>query len=71
MGDGVFISFRCSSPGTDPHVAPGSVQDYWQWVHLVAPMLRGGFIAAGAAKVGLDVQFILYRADESVIGLLR
>ena len=34
-------------------------------------MLRGGFIAAGAAKVGLDVQFIRYRADESVIGSLR
>jgi len=34
-------------------------------------MLRGGFIAAGAAKVGLDVRFIRYRADESVIGSLR
>ena len=31
-------------------------------------MLCGGFIAAGAAKVGLDVQLIRYRADDSVIG---
>ena len=42
------------------------------WVHLVAAMLRGGFIAAGVAKVGLDVQFtIRYRADDSVIGSFR
>ena len=24
-------------------LAPGSVQDYSQWVHLVSAMLRGGF----------------------------
>src|SRR3954467_919546 len=30
------------SIGTDQHVTPGSVQDYTQWVHLVAAMLRGG-----------------------------
>jgi hypothetical protein len=29
------------------------VQDYRQWGHLVAAMLRGGFIVAGVAKVGL------------------
>ena len=34
-------------------------------------MLRGGFIAAGAPKVGTDVQFIRYRADDSVIGSFR
>ena len=47
------------------------MQNYRQWVHLVAAMLRGGFIAAGAAKVGLDVQLIRYRADDSVIGSFR
>ena len=65
MEDDVFISYRCSSPGTDPHVTPGNGFIWSQ------PILRGGFIAAGAAKVGLDVQFIRYRADESVIGSLR
>ena len=39
-------------------------------VHLVAAVLRGGFIAADAPKVGTDVQFIRYRADDSVIGSL-
>ena len=35
-------------------------------------MLRGGFIAAGVTKVGLDLQFIIrYRADDSVIGSFR
>jgi membrane dipeptidase len=33
------------SIGSDQQVAPGSVQDYAQWVHLVAAMLRGGFTA--------------------------
>jgi hypothetical protein len=47
------------------------VQDYRLWVHLVAATLRGGFIAVGVAKVGLDVQFIRYRADDSVIGSFR
>ena len=47
------------------------MQNYRQWVHLVAVMLRGGFIAAGAPKVGTDVQFIRYRADDSVIGSFR
>ena len=54
-----------------PHVTPGSVQNYRQWVHLVAAVLRGGFIAVDAPKVGTDVQFILYRADDSVIGSFR
>ena len=30
------------SIGTDQHVMPGTVQDYTQWVHLVAAMLRSG-----------------------------
>jgi membrane dipeptidase len=39
------------SIGTDQHVTPGSVQDYRQWVHLVAAMLRGGFTAEEAGKI--------------------
>src|SRR3954465_12658919 len=31
------------SVGTDQQVAPGSMQDYTNWVQLVAAMLRGGF----------------------------
>ena len=39
------------SIGTDQHVTPGSVQDYTQWVHLIAAMLRGGFTAEDASKI--------------------
>ena len=39
------------SIGTDQQVAPGSLQDYSQWVHLVASMLRGGFTADEAGKI--------------------
>jgi len=39
------------SIGTDQQVAPGSVQDYSQWVHLVAAMLRGGFTGEEAGKI--------------------
>jgi membrane dipeptidase len=39
------------SIGTDQHVTPGSVQDYSQWVHLVAAMLRGGFTPEEAGKI--------------------
>jgi hypothetical protein len=31
------------SIGTDQQLAPGSLQDYAQWVQLVAALLRGGF----------------------------
>ena len=42
MVDVVGVEHVCT--GTDQQVAaPGSVQDYAQWVHLVAAMLRGGF----------------------------
>jgi membrane dipeptidase len=37
--------------GTDQQVTPGSVQDYAQWVHLVAAMLRGGFAPEEAGKI--------------------
>jgi len=39
------------SIGTDQHVTPGTVQDYTQWVHLVAAMLRGGFTPEEAGKI--------------------
>ena len=39
------------SIGTDQHVTPGSVQDYTQWVHLVAAMLRGGFTPEETGKM--------------------
>ena len=39
------------SSGTVPHVSPGSVPDYTQWVHLVAAMLRGGFTREEAGKI--------------------
>jgi membrane dipeptidase len=39
------------SIGTDQQVAPGSVQDYSQWVHLVSAMLRGGFTPEEAGKI--------------------
>ena len=37
--------------GTDQQVAPGSLQDYAQWVQLVAAMLRGGFTPEEAGKI--------------------
>ncbi len=39
------------SIGTDQQVAPGSVQDYTQWVQLVAAMLNGGFTPEEAGKI--------------------
>ena len=39
------------SIGTDQQVAPGSVQDYAQWVQLVVAMLRGGFTPEEVGKV--------------------
>jgi membrane dipeptidase len=39
------------SIGTDQQVTPGSVQDYAQWVALIAAMLRGGFTPDEAGKI--------------------
>jgi len=39
------------SIGTDQHVTPGTVQDYTQWVHLIAAMLLGGFTPDEAGKI--------------------
>src|SRR5579871_775028 len=41
MVDVVGVDHVCI--GTDQQVAPGSLQDYSKWVHLVSAMLRGGF----------------------------
>src|SRR5215471_2500729 len=39
------------SVGTDQQVNPGSLQDYTQWVQLVAAMLRAGFTPEEAGKI--------------------
>jgi membrane dipeptidase len=39
------------SIGTDQQVRPGSLQDYAQWVQLVAAMLRGGFTLEEASMI--------------------
>jgi membrane dipeptidase len=39
------------SIGTDQQVAPGSLQDYAQWVQLVAAMLNGGFSPTEVSKI--------------------
>ena len=49
MVDVVGVDHVCI--GTDQQVAPGSLQDYSKWVHLVATMLRGGFTPEEAGKI--------------------
>jgi membrane dipeptidase len=48
--------------GTDQQVAPGSVQDYTQWVQLVAAMLRGGFTPDQAGKIAGGNYMRIFRA---------
>ena len=50
------------SIGTDQHVTPGSMQDYKQWVHLVAAMLRGGFAPEEAGKIAGGNYVRIFRA---------
>ena len=51
------------SIGTDQQVNPGSMQDYTQWVQLVAAMLRGGFTPEEAGKIaGGNYMRIFYAA---------
>ena len=50
------------SIGTDQQVAPGSVQDYGQWVQLVAAMLRGGFTPEEAGKIAGGNYMRIFRA---------
>jgi membrane dipeptidase len=48
--------------GTDQQVAPGSLQDYSQWVQLVAAMLRGGFSPEEAGKIAGGNYMRIFRA---------
>lgn len=50
------------SIGTDQQVAPGSLQDYAQWVQLVAAMLRGGFTPEEAGKIAGGNYMRIFRA---------
>ena len=48
--------------GTDQQVAPGSLQDYSQWVQLIAAMLRGGFTPEDAGKIAGGNYMRIFRA---------
>jgi membrane dipeptidase len=50
------------SIGTDQQVAPGSVQDYSQWVQIVAAMRRGGFTPEEAGKIAGGNYMRIFRA---------
>jgi membrane dipeptidase len=50
------------SIGTDQQVNSGSVQDYGQWVQLVAAMLRGGFTPEDAGKIAGGNYMRIFRA---------
>jgi membrane dipeptidase len=50
------------SIGTDQQVVAGSVQDYTQWVQLVAAMLRGGFTSEEAGKIAGGNYMRIFRA---------
>ena len=60
MVDVVGIDHVCI--GTDQQVTPGSLQDYSQWVHLVAAMLRGGFKPDEAGKIAGGNYMRVFRA---------
>jgi membrane dipeptidase len=49
MADVVGVDHVCI--GTDQQVAPGTLQDYSKWLHLVAAMLKGGFTPEEAGKI--------------------
>jgi microsomal dipeptidase-like Zn-dependent dipeptidase len=49
MVDVVGVDHVCI--GTDQQVAPGIVQDYSKWVHLVGAMLTSGFTPEEAGKI--------------------
>ena len=60
MADVVGVEHVCI--GTDQQVRPASLQDYSQWVHLVAAMLRGGFTPEEAGKIAGDNYMRIFRA---------
>lgn len=49
--------------GTDQQVAAGSLQDYAQWVSLVAAMLKGGFTPEEAGKIAGGNYLRIFRAS--------
>jgi membrane dipeptidase len=60
MVDVVGVDHVCI--GTDQQVTPGSLQDYSQWVQLVAAMLRGGFAPEEAGKIAGGNYMRIFRA---------
>jgi membrane dipeptidase len=60
MVDVVGVEHVCI--GTDQQVNPGSLQDYSQWVHLVAAMLRVGFTPEEAGKIAGGNYMRVFRA---------
>jgi len=60
MVDVVGIEHVCV--GTDQQVAPGTLQDYSQWVHLVGALLRGGFTPDEAGKIAGGNYMRIFRA---------
>jgi membrane dipeptidase len=60
MADVVGVEHVCV--GTDQQVTPGTLQDYAQWVNLVAAMLRGGFSPEEAGKIAGGNYMRIFRA---------
>jgi membrane dipeptidase len=60
MADVVGVDHVCV--GTDQQVNPGTLQDYSQWVHLVAAMLRGGFTPEEAGNIAGGNYMRIFRA---------
>lgn len=60
MVDVIGVDHVCV--GTDQQVAPGVLQDYSQWVNLVAAMLRGGFTSEEAGKIAGGNYMRIFRA---------
>lgn len=60
MADIVGVDHVCV--GTDQQVAPGALQDYAQWVNLIAAMLRGGFTSEEAGMIAGGNYMRIFRA---------
>jgi membrane dipeptidase len=60
MADVVGVDHVCV--GTDQQVVPGALQDYAQWVNLIAAMLRGGFTPEEAGKIAGGNYMRIFRA---------
>ncbi|MBT2333499.1 membrane dipeptidase [Variovorax paradoxus] len=60
MADVIGVDHVCV--GTDQQVAPGALQDYAQWVNLIAAMLRGGFTSEEAGKIAGGNYMRIFRA---------